>query len=194
MPQAIAFDCYRTLFDNSHDDWKKTFDEIIKAQNLPLNAEDFWTRWRKYEVNFRSIRTDLGRPFDSPPFKSYREAWTECFEQVFKDIGVNADANAAGDRASLHMTDRPIYPETLEALDLLTGRVKLGVFSNADDEGLLPLLTSARLKFDFVASSQSGATTVWINRDDAKLDREPVPDIEITDLRELSEILEHIGG
>ena len=97
MPQAIAFDCYRTLFDNSHDDWKKTFDEIIKTQNLPLNAEEFWTRWRKYEVNFRSIRTDLGRPFDSPPFKSYREAWTECFEQVFKDIGVNADANAAGD-------------------------------------------------------------------------------------------------
>ena len=90
MPQAIAFDCYRTLFDNSHDDWKKTFDEIIKAQNLPLNAEDFWTRWRKYEVNFRSIRTDLGRPFNSPPFKSYRQAWTECFEQVFKDIGVNA--------------------------------------------------------------------------------------------------------
>ena len=236
LPQAIAFDCYRTLFDNSHDDWKTTFGEIIKTQDLPLTAEEFWNRWRKYEVNFRNIRTDLGRPFNSPPFKSYRQAWTECFEKVFKDIGVNADANAAGDRAALHMTDRPIYPETLEALDLLTGRVKLGVFSNADDEGLLPLLASEGLKFDFVASSQSaqvykpalaafhhlyaglktdanktwyvgdqlfddvlggyrsGATTVWINRNGTKIDREPVPDIEITDLRELSAILEHIGG
>ena len=67
LPQAIAFDCYRTLFDNSHDDWKTTFNEIIKTQKLPLTAEEFWTRWRKYEVNFRNIRTDLGRPFNSPP-------------------------------------------------------------------------------------------------------------------------------
>ncbi len=236
LPEAIAFDCYRTLFDNSHDDWKLTFGEIIEAQNLPMDSEEFWTRWRKYEVNFRKIRTDLGRPFDSPPFKSYRQAWTECFQQVFDEMGLDADAVAAGDRASLHMTDRPVYPDTVEALELLKGRVKLGVFSNADDEGLLPLLASERLEFDFVASSQSagvykpalaafehlfeglrtepvkvwyvgdqlfddvlggyraGATTVWINRNGEEVDREPAPDIEITDLRELSGILEHIGG
>ncbi|MGA0275494.1 MAG: HAD family hydrolase [Dehalococcoidia bacterium] len=157
MPEAIAFDCYMTLFDNSHDDWKDSFDEIIKAQNLPMDKDEFWTRWRKYEVNFRKIRTDLGRPFNSPPFKSYRQAWTECFQQVFDDMGLNADAEAAGDRAALHMTDRPIYPETVEVLKLLKGRVKLGVFSNADDEGLRPLLANAGLEFDFVASSQSAA-------------------------------------
>jgi 2-haloalkanoic acid dehalogenase type II len=236
LPEAIAFDCYRTLFNNSHDDWKLTFGEIVETQNLPMDKEEFWTRWRKYEVNFRKIRTDLGRPFDSPPFKSYRQAWTECFQKVFDDIGVDADAKAAGDRAALHMTDRPVYPETVEALKLLNGRVKLGVFSNADDEGLLPLLASEELEFDFVASSQSaqvykpalaafehlyaglgcdaskvwyvgdqlfddvlggfrsGATTVWINRLGEEVDREPEPDIEITDLRELSGILEHIGG
>jgi 2-haloalkanoic acid dehalogenase type II len=236
LPEAIAFDCYDTLFLNSHDDWKLSFAEIIEAQNLPLSADEFWTHWRKYEVNFRKIRTDLGRPYNSPPFKSYRQAWTECFQQVFDDIGVDADAKAAGDRASLHMTDRPVFPETAEALNLLKGRVKLGVFSNADDEGLIPLLASQGLEFDFVASSQSaqvykpalaafeylytgletdpskvwyvgdklfddvmggfrsGATTVWINRNDEEVDREPEPDIEITDLRELSEILKHIGG
>jgi 2-haloalkanoic acid dehalogenase type II len=236
LPEAIAFDCYDTLFANTHDAWKVTFAEIIEAQELPFDAEDFWTRWRKYEVNFRKIRTDLGRPFDSPPFKSYRTAWTECFQQVFDDLDLDADANAAGDRAALHMTDRPAFPETAEALNLLRDRVKLGVFSNADDEGLLPLLASEGLEFDFVASSQSaqvykpalaafehlyagletdrskiwyvgdklfddvlggfrsGATTVWINRNDEPIDREPEPDIEITDLRELSGILEHIGG
>lgn len=237
LPEAIAFDCYRTLFDNSHDDWKLSFAEIIEAQNLPLDAEELWTRWRKYEVNFRKIRTDLGRPYNSPPFKSYRQAWTECFQQVFDDLGLdNASAEAAGDRAALHMTDRPIYPDTLEALIQLKGRVKLGVFSNADDEGLLPLLAGEGLEFDFVASSESaqvykpalaafahlfeglgvdpkktwyvgdqlfddvmggfraGATTVWINRELAEVDREPEPDIEINDLRELSGILEHIGG
>ncbi len=202
-----------------------------------MDAEEFWTRWRKYEVNFRKVRTDLGRPYNSPPFKSYRQAWTECFQQVFDDMGLpDADAKAAGDRASLHMTDRPIYPETVEALNTLKGRVKLGVFSNADDEGLRPLLDNAGLEFDFVASSQSaqvykpalaafehlyagletdpariwyvgdklfddvlggfrsGATTVWINRNGEEVDREPEPDIEINDLRELSGILEHIGG
>jgi len=240
LPEAIAFDCYRTLFDNSHEDWKLTFGEIIEAQGLPLDSEEFWTRWRKYEVNFRKIRTDLGRPYNSPPFKSYRQAWTECFQNVFDDLGLGpesgADAVAAGHRAAMHMTDRPIYPETIEALKLLRGRVKLGVFSNADDDGLCPLLANAGLEFDFVASSESaqvykpalaafehlfeglgvdpaktwyvgdqlfddvlggyraGATTVWINRNGDEIDREPEPDIEITDLRELSTVLEHIGG
>ena len=236
LPDAIAFDCYKTLFDNSQDDWKLTFGEIIEAQNLPIEAEEFWTRWRTYEVNFRKIRTDLGRPFNSPPFKSYRKAWTECFQHVFDDLGLKADAELAGSRAAVHMTDRPIFPETVEALNLLRGRVKLGVFSNADDEGLRPLLSNAGLEFDFIASSESaqvykpalaafehlynglgidakktwyvgdqlfddvlggyrsGATTVWINRNNEPVDREPAPDIEINDLRELSEILEHIGG
>tara|TARA_B100000029_G_scaffold256651_1_gene253385 strand:+ start:290 stop:964 length:675 start_codon:yes stop_codon:yes gene_type:complete len=224
------------LFLNSHDGWKETFAEIIEDQHLPIDKEEFWTRWRHYEVNFRKIRTDLGRPYNSPPFKSYRTAWTECFTQVFDDMNLNADAKKAGDRASLHMTNRPIFPETVEALRLLQGRVKLGVFSNADDEGLRPLLSNAGLSFDFVASSQSaqvykpalaafehlyagletnpdkvwyvgdklfddilggyrsGATTVWINRNEEEVDREPEPDIEINDLRELSGILEHIGG
>jgi 2-haloacid dehalogenase len=155
---------------------------------------------------------------------------------VFDDIEFDGDANLAGDRAALHMTDRPIFPETVEALNMLKGRVKLGVFSNADDEGVRPLLDNAGLEFDFVGSSQSaqvykpalaafeylykgldtepskiwyvgdklfddvlggyrsGATTVWINRNEEPVDREPEPDIEITDLRELSGILEHIGG
>ena len=236
LPEVIAFDCYDTLFLNSHDDWKLSFAEIIAAQDIPLETEEFWTYWRKYEVNFRKVRTDLGRPYNSPPFKSYRQAWTECFQQVFDDINFDGDANLAGDRASLHMTDRPVFPETVEALNLLKGRVKLGVFSNADDDGLLPLLASEGLEFDFVASSQSaqvykpalaafehlytgletdpskiwyvgdklfddvlggyrsGATTVWINRNNEEVDREPEPDIEITDLRELSGILEHIDG
>ncbi|MDG0867545.1 HAD-IIIA family hydrolase [Candidatus Lucifugimonas marina] len=236
LPEAIAFDCYDTLFLNSHDGWKSSFQDIIDAQNVPLDKDEFWTRWRKYEVNFRKIRTDLGRPYNSPPFKSYRQAWTECFQQVFDDIEFDGDANLAGDRAALHMTDRPIFPETVEALNMLKGRVKLGVFSNADDEGVRPLLDNAGLEFDFVGSSQSaqvykpalaafeylykgldtepskiwyvgdkllddvlggyrsGATTVWINRNEEPVDREPEPDIEITDLRELSGILEHIGG
>ena len=237
LPEAIAFDCYDTLFANNHDDWKVAFGDIIEAQKLPLTADEFWTHWRKYEVNFRKVRTDLGRPYDSPLFKSYRQAWTECFQQVFDDLGLDsADSNAAGDRASLHMTDRTVFPETVEALNLLKGRVKLGVFSNADDEGLLPLLASEGLEFDFIASSQSaqvykpalaafeylyagletdpkkiwyvgdklfddvlggyrsGATTVWINRNGEEVDREPEPDIEINDLREISEVLRHVGG
>jgi FMN phosphatase YigB (HAD superfamily) len=35
---------------------------------------------------------------------------------------------------------------------------------------------------------------VWVNRNGDEIDREPEPDIEITDLRELSTVLEHIGG
>jgi FMN phosphatase YigB (HAD superfamily) len=47
---------------------------------------------------------------------------------------------------------------------------------------------------DVLGGYRAGATTVWINRNGDEIDREPEPDIEITDLRELSTVLEHIGG
>ena len=154
-PDAIAFDCYRTLFTNSHDDWRATFGQIIEEQGLPIDAGSLWTKWRKYEVGFRASRTVLDDPAGSPPFKSYEEAWTGCFEQVFSDEEMDADAPAAGRRCVEHLGSRPIFEDTLSALQSLAGVAKLGVFSNADDASLRPLLATTGITFDAVASSES---------------------------------------
>jgi 2-haloalkanoic acid dehalogenase type II len=154
-PKAIAFDCYRTLFENSHDDWRVMFGEIIREQKLPFEQNDLWDKWRKYELRFREVRTVLEDPSKSPPFKSYEKAWSECFARVFKDENVKGDAALAGKRCVQHLGSRPVFPDTVPALQSLKGKVKIGVFSNADEKSLRPLLATTGVKFDAVASSES---------------------------------------
>lgn len=235
-PRAIAFDCYRTLVSNEHNDWRKMFGNIIKEQDLPFTQDELWDKWRRYELQFRAKRTVLESPDESPPFKSYESAWSECFAQVFEDEGVNGNPAAAGKRCVEHLARRPLFQDTVPALQALIGKVKVGVFSNADDNSLKPLLKSTGIRFDAIASSEStrvykpapeafnhilnmlgtepketwyvgdhlyddveggngvGLTTVWINRTRAKVGPEDAtPSIEITDLRELAEIINSIG-
>ena len=154
-PQAVVFDCYRTLVSNDHDDWRVMFGKIIREQRLPFTQEDLWDRWRKYELQFRADRTVLADPEKSPPFKSYEQAWSECFSRVFEDAGVEGDAAAAGRRCVEHLGSRPLFRDTVPALQALIGKVKVGVFSNADDASLRPLLRSTGIRFDSVASSES---------------------------------------
>ncbi|MDA0233127.1 MAG: HAD family hydrolase [Chloroflexi bacterium] len=235
-PQAVAFDCYRTLVSNDHDEWRVMFGRIIKEQSLPFTKEDLWDRWRKYELQFRAERTVLDDPAKNPPFMSYEQAWSGCFARVFEDAGVEGDAAAAGRRCVEHLARRPLFPDTVPALQALIGKVKVGVFSNADDRSLRPLLKSTGIRFDAIASSESarvykpapaafnhilemlgaspertwyvgdhlyddveggnraGMTTVWINRTGAKVGPDDAtPSIEITDLRELPQIIASIG-
>ncbi len=235
-PKAVAFDCYRTLVSNDHDDWRVMFGQIIKEQNLPFDQNDLWDKWRVCELQFRANRTVLEDTAQSPPFKSYEQAWSECFAHVFDAERVKADAAAAGQRCVEHLARRPVFPDTIPALQALIGKVKVGVFSNADDDSLRPLLKSTGIRFDAIASSEStqvykpapeafkailnmletepenmwyvgdhlyddvqggngmGLTTVWINRTGAELGPDDaVPDIEISDLRELPQIINSIG-
>ena len=74
---------------------------------------------------------------------------------MFADEGVKGDPALAGKRCVEHLARRPAFPDTVPALELLRGKVKTGVFSNADENSLRPLLASAGMKFDVVASSES---------------------------------------
>lgn len=140
---------------NDHDDWRAMFGKIIKEQNLPFDQNGLWDKWRKYELQFRAQRTVLEDTSQSPPFKSYEQAWSECFAQVFQDEGVNGDPAAAGRRCVEHLARRPLFQDTVPALQALIGKVKVGVFSNADDNSLRPLLKATGIRFDAIASSES---------------------------------------
>ena len=154
-PDAIIFDAYDTLFANSPEKWQEAFAEIAKEQRLPLDGPELWRRWKVYEVEFRKSRTNMEDPDDNPPFKSYEQAWAECFERVFADSSLPGDAAAAARRSVEHMSRRDPFPETVEAIRALEGRTKLAVFSNADDAFLLPMLEEYHLPFESVNSSES---------------------------------------
>jgi 2-haloalkanoic acid dehalogenase type II len=74
---------------------------------------------------------------------------------VFHDIGFTGDAASAGAMCVRHLGTRPIFPETVEALKALKAKVKIGVFSNADDASLRPLLAGTGVAFDAIESSES---------------------------------------
>ena len=131
------------------------FGRIIREQGLPFDQNDLWDKWRHYELQFRANRTVLEDTSKSPPFKSYEKAWSEAFEQVFEDEGVTGDSAAAGAQCVEHLARRPLFPDTVPALQALIGKVRVGVFSNADDASLRPLLKSTGIRFDAVASSES---------------------------------------
>ena len=46
---------------------------------------------------------------------------------------------------------------------------------------------------DVLGGFRAGMTTVWINRNNEKITREPLPNIEITNLREILEIISHVS-
>lgn len=154
-PKVIAFDCYRTLFQNDPSDWERMFGEVCRIQKLRLSGPELWERWKKYEVNFRTYRLNLDDVAKSPPFKSYRVAWSECFAWVFADTGAVADPAVASEMCIHHMATRPAFPETASALSALAGRVPLAVLSNADEDFLRPCLKQLPVRFKAIASSES---------------------------------------
>jgi 2-haloalkanoic acid dehalogenase type II len=154
-PKVIAFDCYRTLFQNDPADWERMFTEICLDQRLPVPAPELWDRWKKYEVNFRTTRLNLSDLAGSPPFKTYRQAWSECFQRVFADTGADGDPAAAASRCISHMACRPPFPETVAALSALASLLPLAVLSNADEDFLRPCLSQSPVTFTAIESSES---------------------------------------
>lgn len=154
-PDAIAFDCYDTLFQNPQSGWLAVIAKIVREQGLDVDAGDLYREWKTLEVQFRGRRVNMAHPELAPPFISYEQAWAECFEEAFRLTGLDGDPAMASRRCVEHMAARPPFPETIATLETLAGRCKLGVFSNADDDFLRPLVATTGIEWAAVASSES---------------------------------------
>ena len=82
-PKIILFDCFETIVENDLNGWKSLFAEIIKKNHWNLDPLEFWNLWKKYEVNFREIRTNMEKIEESPPFITYEKANSEGNNPVF---------------------------------------------------------------------------------------------------------------
>ena len=153
---AVIFDMYETLVHNDHSLWVRTFNDICQEQELPLKGQELWDTWWPRARQFRRERTNLDDPERSPPFKTYEQAWSSAFREVFREIG-EGDPDTAASRCVLEMGKREPFRETADTVALLraSGRFRLGVLSNSDNEALNPLLQSLGLNFDAVFSSES---------------------------------------
>ena len=153
---AVIFDVYETLAHNHSSLWLPAFDEICQEQGLPLTGQGLWDLWKPLEMRFRQERRQPDGSGNLPPFKTYEQAWKECFEQVFHEIGKGAAA-AAARRCVVVLGQRELFPEAVEVVTLLKSadRFRMGVMSNADNDSLWPLLRRHGLEFDGVVSSEA---------------------------------------
>ena len=151
---TVIFDFYETLALNNTGLWIDTFRDIRRVQGLDIDPEVLFRTWKTPELQFRKDRLNLQDPDKSPPFKSYQEAWQNCFRQAFSILGLRGDATAAAIRTIRDMGLREPYQDAVEALPLIQARWRTGILSNADDGYLLPLIDRLGWKFDAVLSSE----------------------------------------
>ena len=151
---TVLFDVFETLLVNRRWQWDATFEAICRRQRLPIAPERLHQEWRVHEGAFREARVDLEDPSRSPPFRSYYEAWRDCFRLVFEGVGLPGDADAAARMAVEALAEREPYPDAVEALPPVQAKWRTGILSNADDAFLYPPLQRHGLRFEVVLSSE----------------------------------------
>ena len=151
---TVIFDVYETLAENNAGLWIETFARICREQGLEVGPRVLYQEWKAPEMMFRKERLNLEEPEKSPPFKSYYQAWRDCFTLAFSALGLKGDASAAATESVRDMGLREPYADAMQALPAIQARWSTGVLSNADDGYLLPLLDRIGWKFDAVLSSE----------------------------------------
>jgi 2-haloalkanoic acid dehalogenase type II len=96
------------------------------------------------------------RPIDGPvpPFRTYREEWTEHFALCFEELGVQGDAAAGHEHLRSMLADAPAFPESRRTVEVVGRHLPVALMSNADDDFLFPVLTKNALTFPVVVSSE----------------------------------------
>lgn len=148
---TVIFDMYETLVENEHGQWRETFKEIIRRQDLNVDPETLWETWRGLEGKFRDRRVNPGAPF-----QTYFQGWTGTFEETFTSLGLTGDSRAATHKSIEDLSQRAPYHETQQALRLVQARCRTAILSNADEDYLRPNL---RLLGDEIVAGLSAVLT-----------------------------------
>jgi 2-haloalkanoic acid dehalogenase type II len=96
------------------------------------------------------------RPIDGPvpPFRTYREEWTEHFALCFEELGVQGDAAAGHEHLRSMLAEAPAFAEARRTVEVIGRHLPVALMSNADDDFLFPALTRNALTFPVVLSSE----------------------------------------
>ena len=92
---------------------------------------------------------------DSPVFKTYEKAWSDCFNIVFNELKINGNSEECAKLCIESMAQNEPYEDSIEILNKLKSNHKIGVISNADNDFLLPVLDKLYVSFDYILSSEN---------------------------------------
>lgn len=146
---AVIFDMFNTLVEDGESYWLSSFQRIVTEQHLGIEAAELRRRWSSGDQQFRERRTS-----DRVPFQTYCDAWLRSFERTFSGWQLHGDPAGALRIVLEDMGRRPIHRDTLPALEMLQGKCRMAVLSNADDQFLDPVVQRLGVSFEAVLSSE----------------------------------------
>jgi 2-haloacid dehalogenase len=139
---ALTFDCYGTLID-----WEAGIlaglRRVLATRAVDPPDDELLEAFARVEARL-----------ESGPYLRYREILGRCVREVAADYAVApvvAEVAAFADSVG----DWPAFPDSIQALERLQSRYRLGVITNCDDD--LFARSAARLQtdFDWVVTAQS---------------------------------------
>lgn len=148
--KAVVFDMFNTLVEDGDSYWEQTFEHIVERQGLALSGKALRREWCLIDEQYRAKRGVVGWPF-----YTYREAWEKSFQAVYSNIGASCNVGDSIEVIVSDMVKRPLFPETLSALDSIGKKVNISLLSNADDVFLGPVVGRIGKTFGCVISSES---------------------------------------
>ncbi len=148
--RAVTLDAYGTLFDlDSTID--HSLEAIVEDQGLDADPKALggaWTR-RFFEMLYA---------YDGEPacrFKTIRELTNDSLVGAFGELGLVGDVERGVETWFDHVRSSPLFPEAAEAVELLAGRYRVAIVSDADDDILAPSLDKAGLGVELVFTSEA---------------------------------------
>ena len=148
--KAVVFDMFNTLVEDGDSYWDQTFEHIVERQGLALSGSDLRREWRLIDEQYRSKRGVAGWPF-----YTYRESWEKSFQTVYSDVCSEGNVEFSIEIIISDMVQRPLFSETVRALESIGLKAGISVLSNADDIFLGPVVSRIGQSFDCVISSES---------------------------------------
>jgi 2-haloacid dehalogenase len=142
---ALTFDCYGTLID-----WETglagAFRPILRARGIETDDEDILARYARHEA-----------AAEAGPYLRYRDVLAAGLRGIAAELGVtvNADDVAAFSRS---VPDWPAFPDSVDALQQLKRRFRLGVITNCDDEQFAASNRRLGVEFDWIVTAEQAGS------------------------------------
>ena len=146
---TVIFDMFNTIAQDGPQLWERTFDDIVRCQQLDTTPAALRHAWNTGADNFRDRRIAPG-----VPFISYLEGWADAFDGAFRDLGLRGDGRAASQKSIDDLGQRELWVDSPEALSIIGQTWRMGIVSNADDAYLNPVVARIQAPFGAVISSE----------------------------------------
>lgn len=141
--ELLTFDCYGTLVD-----WESGIVGAVRSTTAGCEASD---------ADILESFSHAEHLVQSERYRSYREVLALTRGRMGASLGCAA---TFGERTAFadSVGDWPVFADTREALERLSGRYRLGIVSNVDDDLFARTLPCLGVDFDWVVTaSQVGS-------------------------------------